>query len=293
MPDQFKYRVAITGSNGQLGKEFARIAPLHPEIEFNFLTREIFPLDDPGKMESWLNGHPMDFFIHCAAYTAVDKAESEKEKAFQANAMAPGIIARELAKKNTKLILISTDYVFDGTSSKPLPEDAPAKPVNYYGESKLEGEKRALENNPATLVIRTSWLYSTDGNNFVKTMIRLMKDRESIQVVNDQTGSPTYAADLAKGIMQILQSGHFSPGIYHYSNEGETNWFEFAVEIKKLMGSSCRVLPIPSSGYPTPAKRPSYSLMDKTKIRKEYGLSIPDWRVSLAACIDKIKNQSV
>jgi dTDP-4-dehydrorhamnose reductase len=293
MPDQFKYRVGVTGANGQLGREFARIVSLHQKFEFYFLSREIFPLDDPAKMESWLQENPTDYFIHCAAYTAVDKAESEKEKAFQANAVAPGLIARELAKNRTKLILISTDYVFDGTSSRPLSEDAPTKPVNYYGESKLEGEKRALENNPDTMVIRTSWLYSTEGNNFVKTMIRLMKDRESIQVVSDQTGSPTYAADLAKGIMQILESGHFKPGIYHYSNEGETNWFEFALEIKKLTGSLCRVLPIPSSGYPTPAKRPSYSLMNKSKIRQAYGITIPDWRTSLASCIDKIKNQTV
>ena len=293
MPDHFKYRVAVTGSNGQLGREFARIAFLYPEFEFNFLSREIFPLDDPGKMEAWLAGHELNYFIHCAAYTAVDKAESEKETAFQVNAVAPGIIARELAKNNTKLVLVSTDYVFDGTSSRPLREDAPTRPVNYYGESKLAGEKRALENNPDTMVIRTSWLYSAEGNNFLKTMIRLMKDRESIRVVSDQTGSPTYAADLAKGIMQILESGRFRPGIYHYSNDGETNWFEFAMEIKKLTGSSCQVLPIPSTGYPTPAKRPSYSLMDTSKIRKEYGLSIPDWKESLAACIDKIKNQSV
>ncbi len=293
MSDQSLYRVAVTGSNGQLGKELARISVHYPHFEFLFLSREIFPLDDPGKMEAWLLEHPVDYFIHCAAYTAVDKAESEKEKAFQANTTAPGFIAGFLSKNRTKLIHISTDYVFDGTSSRPLTEEAETNPVNFYGSSKLEGERLVLKNNPATMVIRTSWLYSTEGNNFVKTMLRLMKDRDTIQVVEDQRGSPTYASDLANAIMQILESGHFIPGIYHYSNEGETSWFEFALEIKRLTGSSCIILPIPASGYPTPAKRPAYSLLDKSKIRKEYGLTIPDWQSSLATCIEKLKKQGV
>jgi dTDP-4-dehydrorhamnose reductase len=293
MPVSSTFRVAVTGSNGQLGTEFMRIAGDHPRFRFTFLTREIFPLDDPGKMETWLEENPVDIFIHCAAYTAVDKAESEKEKAFQVNGTAPGIIARSLSKSKTKLIHISTDYVFDGTSDTPLTELAKTNPVNIYGASKLEGEMQVIQNNPLSQVIRTSWVYSSYGNNFVKTMIRLMKDRESINVVQDQIGSPTYAADLANAIMQMLEANNFIPGIYHYSNEGETSWFGFAQEIRKLTNSACRIVPIPSSGFPTPAIRPAYSLMDKSKIKRDYGLYIANWQSSLAVCIELLKKQGV
>ena len=293
MSEQPIYRVAVTGSNGQLGNEIAQIAAGHPRFQFTFLSKQDFPLDDEQKMGAWLNANPIDYFINCAAYTAVDKAESEKETAYQINAFAPGFIASKLSKKNIPLIHISTDYVFEGSSSIPLTENAATFPVNLYGASKLEGEQLAIQNNPRTQIIRTSWLYSSFGNNFVKTMIRLMKEKESISVVQDQQGSPTYAADLAAAILQILESGNFIPGIYHYSNEGETNWYEFAMEIKKLTGASCKVLPIPASAYPTPAKRPAYSLMDKSKIKKDYGLQIPDWKTSLASCIELLKKQGV
>jgi dTDP-4-dehydrorhamnose reductase len=293
MPERLPYRIAITGSNGQMGRELARIAPDYPSHQFTFLTRGTFPLDEPDKMENWLSLHPVDIFIHCAAYTAVDKAESEQEKAFRVNAKAPGLIASLLAEKKSRLIYLSTDYVFDGRSSVPLTEEAATHPVNIYGASKLEGEHLVLLNNPLTQVIRTSWLYSAYGNNFVKTMIRLMKERESVQVVRDQAGSPTYAGDLAGAIMYILESDHFIPGIYHYSNEGETNWYEFALEIKRLTGSMCDVLPVPSDGFPTAAKRPAYSLMNKSKIKQLYGLDIPEWQTSLASCVELIKKQGV
>ena len=286
-------RIAVSGSNGQLGKEIARLVPEFPSFRFDFLTRENFPLEEPEKIQSWLQDNPVDWFIHGAAYTAVDKAESEKEKAWQINALAPGIIARTLSERQTPMIQVSTDYVFDGTSSVPLKEDAPTQPVNSYGESKLGGEKEVLKNNPQSLVIRTSWLYSAYGNNFVKTMIRLMREKDTIRVVNDQTGSPTYAGDLAAAILAIIGSGRVVPGIFHYSNEGVTNWHAFAAEIKKQINSRCNVLPIPSAGYPTPAKRPVYSLMDKSKIRKEYGLHIPDWQSSLAFCLEQIKKDEV
>ena len=287
------YQVAVTGSNGQLGTEFIRIAGNHPLFQFTFLSRETFPLDNPEKMEVWIDQHPVDIFINCAAFTAVDKAESENEKAFLVNATAPGIIATLLSKTKTRLIHISTDYVFDGTSAMPLTEFANTNPINMYGASKLEGEHLVLQNNPLSQIIRTSWVYSTHGNNFVKTMIRLMQERESINVVQDQQGSPTYAWDLAGAIMRILESEHFIAGIYHYSNEGETNWFEFAMEIKKLTGADCIVLPVPASSYPTAARRPAYSLMDKSKIKKDYGLLIPDWKTSLAVCIDLLKKKGV
>jgi dTDP-4-dehydrorhamnose reductase len=293
MRDTTIFRVAVTGSSGQLGTEFIRLAGDHPRFHFTFLTREVFPLDQKDKMVAWLKGNPVDIFIHCAAYTAVDKAESEKENAFLINGSAPGLIASVLSDTSTKLIYVSTDYVFDGNSATPLTEEAETNPINVYGASKLEGEKLVLQNNPLTQVIRTSWVYSTHGNNFVKTMIRLMKERNSINVVDDQIGSPTYAGDLAAAIMQMLETNHFIPGIYHYSNEGEISWFTFAEEIKKRTGSNCHVLPIPSSGFPTPAKRPSYSLLDKTKIKKDYGLYIPEWQSSLAVCIDLLKKREV
>jgi dTDP-4-dehydrorhamnose reductase len=293
MPESPTYRITVTGSNGQLGKEFIRIAANHSRFHFTFLTRKEFPLDDNKKIETWINRNPSDIFIHCAAYTAVDKAESEKDKAFRINTAALGLIATLLSKNKTRLIYISTDYVFDGTSSVPLKEDAITNPVNVYGASKLEGERLVLQNNPSSLIIRTSWLYSSFGNNFVKTMIHLMKERDSIRVVDDQKGSPTYAGDLADALMQILESDHFIPGIYHYSNEGETTWYKFAEEIKKLTDSTCQILSIPSSGYPTPAKRPAYSLLDKSKIKKDYGLQIPAWQTSLAYCIELLKKQGV
>jgi dTDP-4-dehydrorhamnose reductase len=223
----------------------------------------------------------------------VDKAETEKEKAFAINATAAGYIAGLLAEKKIPLIQISTDYVFDGNSANPLTEMAITDPINIYGASKREGEKLIIQNNPLSIIIRTSWLYSAFGNNFVKTMIRLMKEKTTIQVVNDQKGSPTYAGDLAAAILKIIDGDHFKTGIYHYSNEGETTWFEFAMEIKRLTGSTCEVLPVSSSGYPTPARRPAYSLMDKSKIRRDYGLHIPDWKASLAICIDLLKKQGV
>jgi dTDP-4-dehydrorhamnose reductase len=291
MGDSIFFRVAVTGSTGQLGTELARIAKNHPRFHFIFLSREVFPLDQADKMKTWIYENPVDIFIHCAAYTAVDKAETEKEKAFLINGTSSGLIASLLSTTQTKLIYISTDYVFDGNSATPLAEEAKTNPVNIYGASKLEGELLALMNNPMTQIIRTSWVYSTHGNNFVKTMIRLMKERNSISVVEDQIGSPTYAGDLADAIMQILESNQFIPGIYHYSNEGETSWFAFAEEIKKGIGSSCIVLPIPTSGFPTPAKRPAYSLLDKSKIKKDYGLHIPEWRSSLAVCIDLLKKE--
>jgi dTDP-4-dehydrorhamnose reductase len=288
MSDKQIYRVAVTGSNGQLGKELAFLVPKHPRFHFIFLSRQDFPLDDAEKMKEWTEKNPVDFFIHCAAYTAVDKAESEKESAYLVNATASGILASFLSKSKTKLIYISTDYVFDGSSSSPLTENAPTNPVNWYGITKREGERLVLKNNPNSMVIRTSWLYSGYGHNFLKTMMRLMKEKSSIRVVEDQKGSPTFAGDLAGAILEILESDRFIPGVYHYSNEGETTWFGFAREIKRLTQSSCELVPIPSSEFQTAAIRPAYSLLDKSKIKKDFGLQIPDWKFSLGSCINSI-----
>ncbi len=291
MSENRKYRVAVTGSTGQLGRELHRISDQYPNFSFIFLTRQVFPLDDPEIIRDWLDQNPVDIFIHTAAYTAVDKAETEKEKAFLINATACGLIALQLSKNDTRLIYLSTDYVFDGHSSSPLTEQSPTNPVNWYGSTKLEGERLVLQHNRNSLVIRTSWVYSSFGNNFVKTMMRLMIERPTVRVVKDQIGSPTYAADLAEALMQILEAEHFVPGIFHFCNEGRASWYQFAAFIKELTGSSCEVVPISTPEFPTPAKRPAYSLMDNSKIKKVYGFSIPDWKTSLAKCIQKIKEE--
>jgi dTDP-4-dehydrorhamnose reductase len=284
-------KILITGANGQLGNEFRTLAAGFPAYEFIFLSREELSIADAGNVREVLLKHRPNCLVNCAAYTAVDKAETEKELAMAINAEGPGVLAEVCAELHAKFIHISTDYVFDGSSAQPYREDAPTGPINTYGITKLRGEQLVLEKNPEAIIIRTSWVYSQFGNNFVKTMMRLMKERESINVVSDQVGSPTYAADLAAAIMHIIESGDASnaKGIFHYSNEGQISWHEFAQAIKELTGSNCTVNPIPSSAYPTPAKRPQYSLLDKSRIRAEFGLEIPGWRESLEVCVGKLK----
>jgi len=283
-----KQTIIVTGANGQLGRELQVLAAAYPHT-FVFADRSQLPVDDPQKIESLFAEHAPTWCINCAAYTAVDKAESEKEAAFKINGDGPGYLAAACRRHGARLIHISTDYVFDGTSATPLKETDPTAPINVYGASKLAGEQKAIENNPdATLIIRTAWVYSEFGANFVKTMIRLMKERPAINVVEDQIGSPTYAADLAAAILHIIDSPRFVPGIYHYSNEGRISWYEFALAIRHTIGSSCAVSPIPTSQYPTPAKRPHYSLLDKSLIRDTYQLVIPEWENSLAVCMSRL-----
>jgi dTDP-4-dehydrorhamnose reductase len=281
-------RIVITGANGQLGQELRAASNNYPQFEFTFLTKEDLEISNDDSVKNLFSSTNPSFCINCAAYTAVDKAESEKEKAFLINGEAVGIIATACKHSNTKLIHLSTDYVFDGNSSTPLTEDDAVSPVNIYGESKLKGEQLAFENNEQTIVIRTSWVYSEFGNNFVKTMMRLMKEKESINVINDQIGSPTYAADLANAILQMISSEKFITGIYNYSNDGRISWYEFAIAIKELINSSCKINPIPASQYPTPAKRPHFSLLDKKKIIETYNITITDWKKSLAVCINRL-----
>jgi dTDP-4-dehydrorhamnose reductase len=280
-----KSKIIITGANGQLGKELQVAASGYPQFDFIFLAKEELPIENAEAVNDFFADKLPAICINCAAYTAVDKAESEKEKAFLINAEAVGVLAKACAGVNAKFIHISTDYVFDGSSSIPLKETDATKPINIYGESKLQGEKNAFDYCKETMVIRTSWVYSEFGNNFVKTMIRLMKERESLNVINDQVGSPTYAADLANAILQISAGEKFIPGIYNYSNEGEITWYQFANAIKEKITSSCVVHPIPTSQYPTPARRPHFSLLDKTKIKEVYDIKIPKWEDSLAECI--------
>jgi dTDP-4-dehydrorhamnose reductase len=283
-----KSKIVVTGANGQLGSELRDISAAYPQFDFIFLTREDLPVQDDAKTLAFFEAARPAYCINCAAYTAVDKAESDKDLAFLVNGRAVGTLAAACKRVNTRLIHISTDYVFDGLSAIPLKEGDPTSPINIYGASKLQGEQLALQQQGETVIIRTSWVYSVYGNNFVKTMIRLMRERESINVINDQIGSPTYAADLAGVIGRIVSGPRFIPGIYHYSNEGQISWYDFALAIRELTGSACHVNPIPASQYPTPAKRPHYSLLDKSLIKRTYGISIPEWKDSLAICMERL-----
>lgn len=283
-------KVLVTGSNGQLGKELKKIAASFPQIEFIFLSREDLPIHHFEMVRHYFNTHHPQYCINCAAYTAVDRAELEKDRAFQINGEAVGVLAAICKEHQCKFIHISTDYVFDGTATVPYTEDSPTNPKCVYGASKLEGEKQALQFNPGSIIIRTSWLYSEYGKNFVRTMVKLMKEKDEINVVNDQIGSPTYAADLADAILQIIifNTQHSTlniQGIYHFSNEGIINWYEFAVAIKELIGSNCKINPIPTSAYPTPAKRPPYSVLNKTRIQSTFSIHLKDWRESLTNCL--------
>lgn len=281
--------VVVTGKNGQLGWELQQLASsFQDQYEFVFTDRTMLDLGAPESIAPFFNSVKPQFFINCAAYTAVDKAETEKELALTINATSVSEIAASCAKYQTRLITISTDYVFDGQGKAPYATDTPTNPVNYYGYTKAIGEQKALENNPNTVIIRTSWVYSTHGNNFVKTMLRLMKERPEIKVVADQQGCPTYAADLAEAIMQIVNAsvkGNNRSGIFHYSNTGTTTWFNFATAIKEMAGLTCSVLPIPTEAFPTPAKRPAYSVMDLHDIATVFGLELKEWKNSLRKCM--------
>jgi dTDP-4-dehydrorhamnose reductase len=285
--------VIVTGAHGQLGKEIQAISIHYPAFRFLFLSKEDLQLDQFESVKKYFDTIHPAWCINCAAYTAVDRAETEKELAMRINGDAVGYLAGICKLFNTKLIHISTDYVFDGTAVTPYNENHATNPVNYYGQTKLEGEKLCFGNNPESIIIRTSWVYSEFGNNFVKTMMRLMKERASLNVVNDQVGSPTYAADLAKLILDIIgkseeENGAWKPGIFHYSNQGVISWYDFAVAIKDMTGSNCNIHAIPTSSYPTPAARPAYSVFNKEKIKDTYGIHIPEWKDSLKLCIAKM-----
>ncbi|WP_447636129.1 dTDP-4-dehydrorhamnose reductase [Flavobacterium microcysteis] len=284
-------KILITGANGQLGSEIKVLSPLFPDFDFVFADRSEFSLESESETLSFLEETKAEYLVNCAAYTAVDKAETEVELADLVNHKAVGLLAKWSFENNCKLVHISTDYVFEGTSEIPLKENDQTNPQNEYGRTKLLGEIVCQENNPESIIIRTSWVYSEFGANFVKTMLRLMGERESISVVNDQIGSPTYAKDLAEAIFKIIEAENWHPGIYNFSNEGEISWFEFALAIKEISGSSCDVKGIPSEAYPTPAKRPAYSLLDKTKIKEVYKINIPDYKSSLEKCLNNLSKK--
>jgi dTDP-4-dehydrorhamnose reductase len=292
---KIKSKILVTGGNGQLGKELREFASLHTGLEFVFLSKEDLPIHQFELVRNYFDTLKPAYCINCAAYTAVDKAESEKDLAFLINGEAVGVLAAVCKEHNTKFIHISTDYVFNGEAGYPYTESFPTDPINVYGASKLEGEKQAMDLNPDSIIIRTSWLYSSVGKNFVKTMIQLMNEKDQIKVVKDQLGSPTNAADLAETIFNIIGLCHlqiydWNSGIYNFSNEGIVSWYDFAKAIKEITGSPSVVKPISAAEYPTPAKRPAYSVLDKSKIQKTYGIKLKKWNDSLRTCISNMPN---
>jgi len=282
-------KILVTGANGQLGSELKVLSIHYLELEWVFSDRSVLDLSDLESIPDTLDEFQPQIIINCAAYTAVDKAEIETELADVLNHQAVAVLAQWTQSNGSQLVHVSTDYVFDGNSSTALTEEAPTDPINVYGQTKLAGEQACMRENPDAIVIRTSWVYSRFGNNFVKTMSRLMQERESLNVVNDQIGSPTYAADLAQAIITIITYPHWQAGIYHFSNEGEISWYEFAEAIQALGGFDCAISGIPSSDYPTPARRPHYSLLDKSKIKNTFGVAVPEYRESLEKCMGLIR----
>lgn len=276
----------VTGANGQLGKELRQLETKWPEFEFLFLSREDLPIHHFELVRNFFKATHPSFLINCAAYTAVDKAEQEEELAFQINAEAVGVLAAICKEQDCKFVHVSTDYVFDGLANRPYREDDLTNPQGVYGASKLAGEKEAVLLNPDSVIIRTSWVYSSFGKNFVKTILRLLQEKPSVSVVDDQIGSPTYAADLAVAILEIISLKSWKPGVYHFSNEGEISWCAFAKAIAALTHSNTPIQAITTAEFPTPAKRPAWSVLDKSKIKAVYGIKIRPWKESLADCLE-------
>ncbi|MTI30697.1 dTDP-4-dehydrorhamnose reductase, partial [Xanthovirga aplysinae] len=277
--------ILVVGSNGQLGREFQAISKNNKFFEFKFVDVDQLDITSSEEVIQFFVDHTFDYCINCAAFTAVDKSEEEKEFSFKVNIFGVRNLAKACARKSVKFIHISTDFVFDGNQSKPYRESDKTNPINVYGLGKMRGEKEALLNCTDTLVVRTSWLYSSFGGNFVKTMLNLAQRKKEINVVADQIGTPTYAHDLAKALLKIISSEKFYPGIYHYSNEGVASWYDFSKAIFEILGSNIKVKPINSIQYPTPAKRPHFSVLDKSKIKDRYRIEIPHWRESLNSCL--------
>jgi len=301
---QHSTSILVTGANGQLGREFQELSASYPDYTFTFADRQTLDLGNLCKMEDYFDHHSFDVIINCAAYTAVDKAESDAELANTINHRGLNLLAKIAKKKGTVLVHISTDYVFDGKNFRPYIETDQTNPQSVYGQTKLDGEKALLAIEGLNgIIIRTSWVYSSFGNNFVKTMLRLGEEREELGVIFDQVGTPTYAKDLAQAILEIIQHPTLTKGnalgcniqhshphteIYHYSNEGVASWYDFAKAIFEMSNITCSVNPIDTKAYPTPAKRPHYSLLNKTKIKEAFQITIPYWRESLKTCLIKL-----
>jgi len=282
-------KILVIGAGGQLGQCLKTVA------EQRMISDIIFPAENEANilnadgLNTLLQNEKPAFVINCAAYTAVDKAEDEIELSKAINETGAGYLAAACKANHATLVQVSTDFVFEGNEVKLLTEEDVADPVNVYGVTKLDGEKAVMSNLDEHFIMRTSWLYSEYANNFVKTMLKLGAERDELNIIADQVGTPTYAIDLANAIFDIIASGSTNYGIYHYSNEGVTSWFDFAKAIFDISGTQVKANPIPGSKYPTKAKRPPFSVMDKTKIKETFQLNIPYWRDSLVACIDKLK----
>lgn len=283
--------ILITGCNGQLGNEMQLLEASYPQ--HTFFNTDVNELDitDTDAINSFIERHEIDGIVNCAAYTAVDKAESNKQLCTILNTEAPAYLAVAVDKRDGWMVQISTDYVFNGTNHTPYLENDTPCPDSVYGSTKLAGELGVSKLCRRTMIIRTAWLYSTFGNNFVKTMLRLGREKTELGVIFDQIGTPTYAADLARAIMTAIEQG-IQPGVYHFSNEGVISWYDFTKAIHRIAGiTTCNVKPLHTAEYPTPAKRPAYSVLDKTKIKQTYHLDIPYWEESLALCIKKLLKQ--
>jgi dTDP-4-dehydrorhamnose reductase len=294
-------QLLVIGSNGQLGRSLAKISSAYSSIQFTFVGREQLDLSNPKQVSDYFQSHCFDIIINAAAYTAVDKAESEPELAEQINHKAVKQLA-EIAKQRQMVLLhVSTDYVFDGNNHRPYSERDCTRPQNVYGKSKLKGEQAMVQIRPQGCIIRTGWLYSEYGNNFVNTMLRLSEEREQVNVVTDQIGTPTYATDLVHALLKIVQSKEYlflfkesvreeEVETYHFSNEGVASWYDFAQAIFEITEKTCNITPVESGQYPTVAKRPLYSVLSKRAIKQQFHLQIPHWRSSLEQCLEVIKN---
>ncbi len=286
-----KPTILITGANGQLGWELGQLAVAYPAFNFVFLDRTKLDLAEPANFEKIILPIAPNFIINTAAYTAVDKSETEQSLAYKVNATAVETLALISKQLAIPFITYSTDYVFNGMATEPYLTDTKVDPVNFYGSTKAAGESLAMAANEQTIVIRTSWVFSAHGNNFVKTMLRLMKERENLNIVADQKGRPTYAKDLALATMQIVQSiqaGQSIAGIFHYANTGETTWFDFAAKIKQIAGLSCVLNPIDSAAFPTPAKRPIYSVLNTSRVESIIAAPIRHWEDALIECMQSL-----
>ena len=279
--------ILVTGANGQLGREMQRLSAVSPN---NYLFTDVAELDitDAGAVRQAVGQNAVEVIVNCAAYTNVERAEEDEEAAERLNCEAVKNLAEAAAAAGATLIHVSTDYVFDGTAHQPYTEDAPTAPLGVYGRTKLAGERAVAESGCKYLTFRTAWLYSEYGNNFLKTMLRLTGEKEHMNVVFDQVGTPTYAGDLAMTIFSIIEGGYFTgnEGLYHFTNEGVCSWYDFAVEIAAAVGhDKCRIRPCRTAEFPTKAARPAYSVLDKSKIKETFGLEIPHWRESMLYCL--------
>lgn len=283
--------ILVTGANGQLGRSIRLLAENHSGHDFLFTDVDTLDITDPAAVQAMVKENRVDWIVNCAAYTAVDRAEDDEALCRRINTYAVGVLGQAAHEAGARMIHVSTDYVFNGTGCRPYRETDEPRPVSAYGRTKLAGEEILQEVCPDAVIIRTAWLYSEFGNNFVKTVLRLGQERDELRFVFDQVGTPTYAGDLAAAILSVIAAGEkgtFVPGIYHFSNEGVCSWYDFTVKILEIAGIACRVFPIETEEYPTKAVRPPYSVLNKRKIKETYGIIVPHWEESLRLCMGRL-----